>query len=199
MKTILFLIFFTTTLLNAESHYKQRMKNCDNMYLQYRYSYQYAQHNCSDLGKIPKLDLSINEAQDEIDFLEYQQKTLGVACEQIKNDMPLLYKSEYCHLLMNNLLFQQKPQETSNQNIQSNDKRAIPIDPAIQYKNAPQVKMKKLHIYDVKDMEYFRDKKEIIFIKSSIGNFAVPIEELQNAETINFTQELMQKMSMLLQ
>ncbi len=67
------------------------------------------------------------------------------------------------------------------------------IEPAVRYKNTPQLKVNELHIYNVTDVKYFRDKKDVVMIESSTGNFALPISEIVNAERINFTPTLSQK------
>ncbi|MCK9373426.1 MAG: hypothetical protein M0P91_09520 [Sulfuricurvum sp.] len=175
--------------------------SCDSLYSDYKESYYDISHSnyfrydtyCKELGK--KLDRSIfsspeEEARANEEYLKHQQLTLGIACEQIIKKIPVYYKKDYCAIFESKQVAQQAIQATA-----PNLEPKKQIDPAIQYKNTPQLKLSKLHIYGITNIEYFRDKKNIIMVESSTGNFALPLTEIVNAERINFTTELSQKIN----
>lgn len=203
MKIIILSIIFMMSLEASEGYYKKTLRNCDLMYSLYKINYSYASSSCLKLGKVDRASLMIEEAQDEIDFLEFQQKTLGIACEQVKNGIPVSFKNDYCARIMNSSTVQQESKISTSSNsdmLQQNDKESNQvnrIDPAIEYKNSPQLQMNKLQIYGVNNLSYFRDRLDIIMVESSTGNFAVPKTEIINAKRINFTPQLSEKIDTL--
>lgn len=208
MKKTLLLLLITSSLY-ASGYYKKMIYDCDQMYSTYKNDYSlvtyFAQRSsmisfdpCSKLGKVNRSSSLIEEAQDEVDFLEFQKRTLGVACQQVKQGIKVSYKSEYCSSLYT-VTSIQADTPTKNE-IQ---KYAAPIqikqiDPALKYKKSPQLKLSKLHIYDVRNITHFREQKEIIMVESSLGSYAIPKNELISAEKINFTPELIQQLDILL-
>lgn len=208
MKQILFILIMTSSIY-ASGYYKRMLYDCDQMYSAYKNDYRlvayFAERSgmvgfdpCTKLGKVNRSSSLIEEAQDEVDFLEFQRKTLGVACEQIKMGIKISFKSEYCN---NGLSTNSQPTITQANNEPKKYEESVPvkqIDPAIKYKKSPQLKLSKLHIYDIRNITYFREQKEIILIESSLGNYAIPKNELTNAERINFTPELSQRLDALL-
>jgi len=57
------------------------------------------------------------------------------------------------------------------------------------YKNKPQLKLGKLHILGIESIEPFKKNKYII--KADNGTFALPKDEFEKAEKINFNEKLM--------
>ena len=53
-------------------------------------------------------------------------------------------------------------------------------------------------MYGIKDIKPFRDQTETLMVESATGNFALPKNDLINAEKINFTPELSVKFQTLL-
>lgn len=205
MKKIIFSLFIVVSLEAANGYYKKLLSDCNQMYSLYKINYAYASVQCLKLGQVNRTSLAIEEAQDEVDFLEFQKKTLGVACEQVKNGIPVSFKNDYCERVMNSSTIQQESKISTQSNsdkLQQYDKQsnqAKIIDPAIQYKNSPQLQMSKLQIYGVSNLSYFRDRSDIIMVESSIGSFAVPKTEILNAKQINFTPQLSKKIDALIQ
>ena len=207
MKKIVLLLIVATSLY-ASGYYKRMLENCDQMYSAYKNDYKlvtyFAERSslisfdpCTKLGKVNRSSSLIEEAQDEIDFLEFQQKTVGIACEQVKKGINISFKSDYCsHLSSTNSQSMDKPinSEIKQYEVSVQKKQ---IDPAVQYKKAPQLKLSNMHIYGIKNITYFRDKKDIVMIESSTGNFALPLNVIVSAERINFTSELSQKIDAL--
>jgi len=70
----------------------------------------------------------------------------------------------------------------------------IPPNYAKIYLNTPQIVLPKVHIYDVKKLSYFRNKKEIIFIKAGSGNYAIPKKELKEAKYLFLTEALQKRL-----
>lgn len=206
-KTIL--LFLLTSSLYASGYYKRMLYDCDQMYSAYKNDYNlvtyFAQRSsmisfdpCIKLGKVNRSSSLIEEAQDEIDFLEFQKKTLGIACEQVKQGIKISFKSEYCGNLYSVTSIHA---DTPAKNEIKKNETTIEIkkiDPAIKYKKSPQLKLSNLHIYGVSNITPFREQKEILMIESSLGNYALPKNKLINAEKINFTPELSQKLDELL-
>jgi len=157
----------------------------------------YQKYCIEQLGQAPdKSSYSIQEPEDQIKFLENQKRTLGVACVQIERKLEISYESEYCAILNTFNSYPitentQKPIQLTPQPIQRK-----PIDPAVEYKKAPQLMLSNLQIYGVTNIKAFRDQKETVMVESATGNYALPKSDLMNAERINFTTELTQKMDM---
>lgn len=211
MKKLILLTLITSSIY-ASGFSKSMMGDCNYMYTMYKSDYRsvyyYVQHSnitrfdpCTELGKVKRTSSFIEEAQDEIYFLEYQKKTLGLACEQVKQGIEISYKSEYCKNLTSSSSQQIVYSEpVKKQTVQYQKQVEIKqIDPAIKYKNTPQLILSKLRIYNITNITYFREQKEFILIESSIGNYAIPKNEIVNAERINFTSGLSQKLDNLLQ
>ncbi len=203
MDKLVFLVIMVSTIFGNDS-YRKRLDDCNMMYIYYKSEYQIVSNTksydpCLRLGKVDRSSFAIEEPQDEIDFLEFQKKTLGVACEQVRNGIQVSFKNDYCMNLtkqstVNTIKPSLPPSQQSIQRIQ----QAEPVDPAVKFKNTPQLKLEKLHIYAVKNISHFRGKNDVFMIESEMGNFAVPIEEIKKAEQINFTAELTQKLDALL-
>lgn len=179
--------------------------SCNSLYDDYKESYSKISQNnyfmydyyCKELGK--KLDrIEFSSPEEEMianeEYLKHQQLTLGIACEQITKQIPVYYKKNYCELIQSNNV--QKVQKTTRADVSKVELKQIA--PSVQYKNTPQLKMKETHIYGINDIKLFRDKKDTVLIESSIGNFAVPIKDLKEAERINFTVELSHKLNTLI-
>jgi hypothetical protein len=186
--------------------------SCDDLYSRYKSEYnnasgQYAYrkqdaytHYCNEiLGKAPdKSSYSVNEPEDQIKFLEIQKRTLGIACTQIAKGIQVSYKHEYCDILRS-FDIAQVSQNTSMPAV--NEIKPIQrkqIDPAIQYKNTPQLELNELHIYGINVVSNFKNKMDTILIESSTGRYAIPIKDVRDAKRINFTPELSQKLDALL-
>jgi len=202
---IILYLFIAISLEAANGFYTEKLNDCNYLYSIYKIKYQYASSACLQLGKVDRTSAFIEEAQDEVDFLEFQKKTLGVACEQVQNGIPVSFKNNYCERIMNGSIIQQESKISTQANsdkVQQYDKQSSDVkvvDPAIQYKNSPQLQLNKLHIYGVNNFSYFRDRTDTIMVESSIGNFAIPKIELINSKRINFTSELSQKLDTLVQ
>lgn len=192
----------------GNDNYRKKLDDCNMMYIFYKSEYQIVSNAkyydpCLKLGKVDRSGFDIEEPQDEIDYLEYQKKTLGLACEQVSKKEQVLFKNDYCLFLRSSQKqqFSQNDSKVNSNNaqqfIQPNIQAKI-IDPSIKFKNSPQLKMPTLHVYGVKNISYFRDKAEIVLIESEIGNYAVPAQEVKKAERINFKSELSQSLDALL-
>lgn len=207
MKKTLLLLIAVSSMARSYDNY-----SCDDLYRRYKSDYndasgQYSYRKqdayrkyCSEvLGKAPdKGSYFIEEPEDQVKFLEIQKRTLGVACSQIEQGLQISYKHEYCNILRS-FDVEQVSQNTSKPMV--NEIKPIQrkqIDPAVQYKKAPQLKLSDLQIYGVTNIRAFRDQKEIIMIESSTGNFALPKSKIMSAERINFTPELSQKIDVLI-
>ena len=70
----------------------------------------------------------------------------------------------------------------------------IPPNYAKIYPNTPQIVLPKVHIYDVKKLSYFRNKKEIIFVEAGSGNYAIPKKEFEEAKYLLFTEALQKRL-----
>lgn len=204
MKKMLLLLVIEYVIYAGGGSYGRMLNNCNSMYMQYKLQYRFVSYPglknryCSQLGTVDKQNLMIEDPQDEIDYLEYQKKTLGLACEQVSRGIEVSYKNEYCIYVMTSNIqpLAKKASEDKKfiaEEYQSRAKEAKVIDPSIQYKNNPQLIMDKLQIYGVKNISNFRDKTDTVLIESAIGRFAVPVIELKEAKCINLTLELTQK------
>lgn len=202
MKMFLLLIIVSSTY--AEPYIYNY--GCDSLYDDYKKSYSKISSNdyymykyyCKELGK--QLDrIEFSSPEEEIraneEYLKYQQLTLGIACEQITKQIPVYYKKNYCELIQsNNVEKVHKPTQVDAPKVELKKE----VAPSVQYKNTPQLKIKEMHIYDVTEIKYFRDKKDIIMVESSTGNFAIPLTEIESAKRINFTPELSKQIDILI-
>ena len=143
-------------------------------------------------------DSEEEEAEANAEHLKHEKRTLGVACAQVQQHIPVYYKKEYCDVVKSiddkeaGYTAQRTP-KPAPQPVQR-----APIDPAVQYKKAPQLKIGALTMYGIKDIKPFRDQKETLMVESVTGTFALPKSDLINAEKINFTPELSGKFQTLL-
>lgn len=207
MKKTFLLLIAVSSMVRAYDYY-----SCDNLYDSYKRSYNQAsgqysmykeqayRHNCIEiLGKAPdKSNYLINEPEDQVRYLEIQKRTLGVACKQIEKGIQILYKHEYCDLLRS-FDVAQVSQHTSTTTV--NEIKPVQrkqIDPAIQYKNTPQLELNELHIYGINAVSNFKNKIDTILIEASTGRYAIPVNDLKDAKRINFTPELSQRLDALL-
>ncbi len=182
------------------SDYKGAYSNVNASSLHYGYSYGYRTY-CKTLGE--KLDRSNfssaeEEAHANAEYLKHKKRTYGVACAQIQKNIPVYYKKEYCDIVQSI-----DDQESGQSRVRVSTPtpqpvQRAPIDPAVQYKKAPQLKIGALKMYGVKDIKPFRDQTETLMVESATGNFALPKNDLINAEKINFTPELSVKFQTLL-
>jgi hypothetical protein len=198
MKKILLLLVAVSYMYSKPYIYDY---SCDSLYDDYKDSYENISsvnfssydYYCKKLGvKRDRIEFSSpeEEARANEEYLRHQQLTLGVACEQVIKKIPVYYKKDYCQLLQSNSA--EKVQKTT----QLDTPKVVPkqvVEPAVRYKNTPQLKVNELHIYNVTDVKYFRNKTDVVMIESSTGSFAIPISEIVNAERINFTPTLSQK------
>jgi len=207
MKKMFLLLIAVSSMARSYNYY-----SCDDLYSQYKsdyndasgqYSYRkedaYKRYCIEGLGKAPdKSSYSINEPEDQIRFLEIQKRTLGVACMQIAKGIQISYKHEYCDILRS-FDIEQISKNTSIPT--ANESKTIQrkqIDPAIQYKNTPQLELNELHIYGINVISNFKNKIDTILIESSTGRYAIPVQDLRGAKRINFTPELSQRLDALL-
>lgn len=161
----------------------------------------YGYRICNILGK--KLDRSEfdsaeEEAHANAEYLKHKKRTYGVACAQIQKNIPVYYKKEYCDIVQS---IDNQESGQSRVRVSTPAPQPIqraPIDPAVQYKKAPQFKIGALKMYGIKDIKPFRDQTETLMVESATGNFALPKNDLINAEKINFTPELSVKFQTLL-
>ena len=83
--------------------------------------------------------------------------------------------------------------EYKNRNNQYNQSPSLIIEKEkynpVKFKNTPQIKLGKLHIYGITSIEVF--KKDKWMIKGSNGTFALPKDKFEEAEKINFNSDLM--------
>lgn len=205
-KVFLLLIAVSSAYAGSYNYY-----NCDSLYGSYKNAYNdasgknsynrnkediYKRYCIEQLGKAPdKSSYAIAEPEDQVRFLEIQKRTLGVACEQIQKGIEISYKHEYCEILrsLDNVQPTLKIVENEVKQIQRKE-----IDPAIQYKNTPQLELGELHIYGINTLSNFKNKTDTILIESSTGRYAIPAKDLRDAKRINFTSELSQRLDALL-
>jgi len=208
MKKIIFLLVMEYVIY-AGGTYRRMLNDCNQMYIQYKLQYTLASNSrstdrlCSQLGIVDRRSFMIEDPQDEIDYLEYQKKTLGLACEQIRRGTLVSYKNDYCIYVMTSNIQPLTKKASEDQKFIAEQyynkaQAAKVIDPSIQYKNTPQLELNELHIYGINTMSVFKNKKDMILIESSTGRFAIPVQEVRDAKRINFTAELTQKLDALL-
>lgn len=207
MKKMVLLVMVVSSVSAGYNRYHYDY-SCDALYRDYKglYSnlmddgYDYRER-CKELGE--KLDRSHfdspeEEAQANAEYLKHQKRTLGVACAQIPQNIPVYYKKEYCDVVKS--IDDQEAGYTAQKTPQPIPQpvQRAPIDPAVRYKKAPQLKIGALTMYGIKEIKPFRDQKETLMVESATGTFALPKSDLINAEKINFTPELSVKFQTLL-
>jgi len=75
-------------------------------------------------------------------------------------------------------------------------KYVVEVPLSQQYPNSPQIITSKLHIYNVTEIDKFRDTNKLM-ITSSSGKFAIPSKIIFAAKRLNFTDKLEKKLKML--
>ncbi len=205
MKIFILALLVSTTLYS--DYYKNILLSCDRMFVDYKTEYsllRFGIDKCNNLGRYDLLNSNIKEPEDIRYFLEYQKNTLGIACKQVKQKQRVYFKSEYCgyyELYMLNLV-NEVQRGQSRQNAKQEQDSSVykpkkkPNYSQI-YKSSPQIKTSKVHIFDIKNITPFRDKKDIVLIEASSGNYALPIDEVGKSEKINFTLELSGQLDLL--
>jgi len=183
--------------------------SCDALYRDYKSKYSYVSsygnsyyiEYCQRLGqKLDRREFSSaeEEAQANAEYSKHQKRTLGVICAQVPQNIPVYYKKEYCDVVKS--IDDQEAGYTAQKTPQPIPQpvQRAPIDPAVRYKKAPQLKIGALTIYGIKEIKPFRDQKETLIVESATGTFALPKNDLINAEKMNFTPELSVKFQTLL-
>lgn len=196
----LILTFLIVYSVQADSQFQRKINNCDLMYIDYKYAYLLIVTQNDSSGRCKQIDelsiydkMLVNEEVDEQLARSIKQKTFGVACAQAQTNEKILYKNEYCnrYIYAQQVINEESKQSFTVQTAVVDTKRSINNIPlAEQYKNTPQLKLDKLHIYGITNFSKFRDSTQVILVESKIGNYAIPINELVGAKRINFSNEL---------
>lgn len=189
----------------SSEHYRKVLLDCNYMYGTYKNDYESSSYkrigrfDCSDWAYSTVNLTSSNyyiESNNDIESAKiFADKTAKVACEHSSHDLPLLFKDDYCK----QYVFRQIPSNDNNKlllkdssNLQTSSFVESP-NLSIKYKNSPQLITDKLHLYNVTNISFFRDKKDVLFIESSSGNYAIPLSVVLESKKINFTNFLTSK------
>lgn len=202
---LLISFFLLFSFLFSSDFYRKVVLDCDYMYSIYKHDYHSSSYkrigrfDCSDWA-YSNVDLTSSnyyiESNNDIESAKiFADKTAKVACEHSSHDLPLFFKDEYCK----QYVFKQIPSLDNNKlsfkdssNFQTSSFVPSP-DLSKKYKNSPQLVTDKLHLYNVTNISFFRDKKDVLFIESSSGNYAIPLSVVLESKKINFTNFLTSK------